>query len=78
MRKDFERRLQAVEIAGAEANVAEVWIDLRDGMMLCPRGGTITRAQFEAVRSSVATVVLPDNGRDIDLIQKLRRQGQES
>lgn len=65
MRRDFERRLQAVETACAGANVCEVWIVQNDNSLRGPRGETITRDAFDVVCSRLGLVViLPDNGRD--------------
>jgi hypothetical protein len=65
IRRDFERRLQAVETAQVGANPCVVWIEQSDNMLRSPRGETITRRTFEVVRSAIATIViLPDNGRD--------------
>jgi hypothetical protein len=67
MRKDHERRLEAIETARIRKNSPEVWLILSDGSMRRPRGQVITQEAFEAYRSGkrgTAFVILPDNGRD--------------
>jgi hypothetical protein len=65
MRRELERRLQAFETAQTRPIAAEVWIELRDGMLRGPRGEQITRDAFKLVCSRLpAVVILPDNGRD--------------
>jgi hypothetical protein len=70
MRRDLERRIQAVETARIKASVAEVWIEMANGMMRGPRGELIPREEFEVLRNGVGpTVILPDNGRDASLTE---------
>jgi hypothetical protein len=66
MRKDLERRLEAIETARIRKNSCEVWIILNDSSMRGPRGQVITPQEFEAYKSRKGGtfVVLPDNGRD--------------
>ena len=67
MRKDLERRLEAIETARIRKNSYELWIILRDGSMRGPRGQVITQQEYEAYASGkrgTAFVILPDNGRD--------------
>jgi hypothetical protein len=65
MRRDLERRLQAVELSQTGTVAGEVWIELCDGTLRGSRGATITLDAFEAVCSRLALVmILPDNGRD--------------
>ena len=54
MRRDLERRLQAVETIRVGANAIEVWVKLRNGMYCGPRGETITWDAFAVVRSRLA------------------------
>jgi hypothetical protein len=62
VRRDLERRPQAVEPGRAGAKACEVWIEQNDNMLRGPWGETITH---EVVRSAIATiVVLPENRRD--------------
>jgi hypothetical protein len=65
MRRDLERRLQAVEIEQVETITGEVWIELGDGMLHGPRAETITREALKSVCSRLPFVLIfPDNGRD--------------
>jgi hypothetical protein len=74
----FERRVRQLEArAGAgRATIpaeCEFWIELKDGGMLGEDGEIISRKAFEQRRSNArAILVLPDNGRDPDLINQLR------
>jgi hypothetical protein len=82
MRRELERRLQQVmrrdlgprlrpADTGGGARTGEVWIELRDGTLCGPRGERITRDAFEAVCADLpAVVVLPDNERDPDFINR--------
>jgi hypothetical protein len=51
VRRELERRLQAVETARAGAGTVEVWIEQSDGFLRGPRGEVITMNEFEASRS---------------------------
>ena len=65
MRRELERRLQALETAQTRTIAAEVWIELRDGMLRGPRGEQVTLNGFKSVCARLSVVViLPDDGRD--------------
>jgi hypothetical protein len=71
----FERRVRQLEArAGAgRATIPpefEIWIELKDGGMRGEDGEIISRKAFEQRRTNArAILVLPDNGRDPDLIK---------
>jgi hypothetical protein len=58
MRRDLERRLQAVEAARIGTSIVEVWIEMADGMMRNPRGEMISRDEFELRSSGVVPLPL--------------------
>ena len=66
MRRDLERRLQAVETAEVGGSTSELWIKLADSRMRGPRGEVITQEDFEArcFPAGTTLLILPDNGRD--------------
>jgi hypothetical protein len=54
MRRDFERRLRAVEVAGSGG--LEIWVDQGDGTVRGPRGEQVTREEVEALGPSRGTI----------------------
>jgi hypothetical protein len=77
----FERRVWQLEARAGAGRVTipaecEFWIELKDGGMLGEDGEIISRKAFEQRRSNArAILVLPDNGRDPDLLNQLRASG---
>ena len=78
MRRDLERRLQAVQAARIGASTVELWIEMADGMMRGPRREMIPGDEFELRRvdlevsgpggkplSTVPVVILPDNDHSV-------------
>lgn len=80
MRRDLERRLQAVKAARIRTSAVEVWFEMADGMMRGPRSEMIPGDEFELRRSgvdldvsgpggkplsTVPVVILPDNGHSV-------------
>jgi hypothetical protein len=75
----FERRVRQLEGRAGTGRATipaeyEIWIELKDGGMLGKDGEIISRKAFEQRRSNAgAILILPDNGRDPDLVDKIKR-----
>jgi hypothetical protein len=54
MRRDLERRLRAVEIAGSGR--IEIWVRQGDDMVRSPRGKQMTCEEAEALCRAVGTI----------------------
>jgi hypothetical protein len=54
MRKDLERRLRAVEVAGSGR--IEIWLHQGDGLVRGPRGEQMTFEEAEALGRAVGTI----------------------
>jgi hypothetical protein len=54
MRRDLERRLRAVEVAGSGR--IEVWVRQDDGLVRSPRGEPMTFEEAEALWRAVGTI----------------------
>lgn len=54
MRKDLERRLRAVEVAGSGR--IEIWVRQGDGLVRGPRGEQMTFEEAEALGRAVGTI----------------------
>jgi len=65
MRRDRERRLQALEAVAVQTSAGELWIELDGGMLRGPQGETVSKKTFEATSFGPGPIlILPDNGRD--------------
>jgi hypothetical protein len=53
MRRDLDRRLRAVEVAGSAG--IEIWIEQGDGRVRGPRGEQMTREEAEALGHAACT-----------------------
>ena len=65
MRKDLERRLRAVEVAGSGR--LEIWVRQDDGLVRSPRGDQMTFEEAEALWRAVGTipVVIVEGDQDL-------------
>ena len=54
MRRDLERRLRAVEVAGSGR--IEIWVRQGDGLVRSPRGEQMTFEEAEALARAVGTI----------------------
>jgi hypothetical protein len=65
MRRDLERRLRAVEVAGSGR--IEVWVRQDDGLVRSPRGEPMTFEEAEALWRAVGTipVVIVEGDQDL-------------
>jgi hypothetical protein len=64
MRRDLERRLRAVELAGARYNGVELWIDQGDDTFRGPSGELLTGEGVEARRRTSGRFLLVMNKTD--------------
>jgi hypothetical protein len=56
MRRDLERRLRAVEVAGSGR--LEIWIDQGDGTVRGPRGEQVTHEEAESLGRAAGRLVI--------------------
>ena len=54
MRRDLERRLRAVEVAGSGR--IEIWVRQDDGLVRSPRGEQMTFEEAEALARALGTI----------------------
>ena len=65
MRRDLERRLRAVEVAGSGRN--EIWVRQEDGLVRSPRGEQMTFEEAERLWRTVGAIPLLISEADLDL-----------
>jgi len=65
MRRDLERRLRAVEIAGSGR--IEIWVRQDDGLVRSPRGEPMTFEEAGALWRAVGTFPVFFSETDLDL-----------
>ena len=56
MRRDLERRLRAVEVAGSAG--IEIWIEQDDGMVCGPHGEQLMREEADVLARAAGTCII--------------------
>jgi hypothetical protein len=65
MRRDLERRLRAVEVAGS--GKTEIWVRQDDGLVRSPRGEQMTFEEAKALWRAVGAIPVLFSEEDLDL-----------
>jgi hypothetical protein len=65
MRRDLERRLRAVEVAGSGR--IEIWVRQDDGLVRSPGGAQMTFEEVEALWGAADTIPVLFSEGDLDL-----------